>query len=85
MKRVLHIVGNMNMGGTETYLMNIYRNADRKKLQFDFVTYGRVGEKDYYEDEIISLGGKIHKLPSIAEMGYGGIVKNIRKILRETL
>ena len=39
MKRVLHIVGNMNMGGTETYLMNIYRNIDREKLQFDFVTF----------------------------------------------
>jgi len=83
MKRVLHIVGNMNMGGTETYLMNIYRNIDRTKLQFDFVTYGRIGEKDYYEDEIISLGGRVHKLPSISEMGYGGIVKNLRKVLRE--
>lgn len=84
MKRVLHIVGNMNMGGTETYLMNIYRNIDRDKLQFDFVTYGRNGEKDYYEDEIISLGGKVYKLPSISEMGYGGIVKNLRKVLRQT-
>ena len=84
MKRVLHIVGNMNMGGTETYLMNIYRNIDRNKLQFDFVTYGRLGEKDYYEDEILSLGGKVYKLPSISEMGYGGIVKNLRKVLKET-
>jgi len=83
MKRVLHIVGNMNMGGTETYLMNIYRNIDREKLQFDFLTYGRIGEKDYYEDEIISLGGRVHKLPSISEMGYGGIVKNLRKVLKK--
>lgn len=84
MKRVLHIVGNMNMGGTETYLMNIYRNIDRERLQFDFVTYGRIGEKDYYEDEIRSLGGKVYKLPSISEMGYGGIVKQLRKVLKET-
>ncbi|MBQ8164262.1 MAG: glycosyltransferase family 1 protein [Clostridia bacterium] len=84
MRRVLHIVGNMNMGGTETYLMNIYRNVDREKLQFDFVTYGRIGEKDYYEDEIISLGGKVYKLPSVGAMGFGGLIKELRKLLKET-
>ncbi len=83
MKRVLHIVGSMNMGGTETYLMNIYRNIDRSKLQFDFVTYGREGKKDYYEDEIVGMGGIYYKLPSVGSLGALGIIREIRKILRD--
>lgn len=37
--RVLHIIGSMNLGGAETLIMNLYRNIDRSKLQFDFVVH----------------------------------------------
>lgn len=36
--RVLHAVVNMNRGGAETLIMNLYRNLDRSKIQFDFLT-----------------------------------------------
>ena len=35
--RVLHVVGSMNRGGQETFIMNVYRNINREKLQFDFL------------------------------------------------
>lgn len=57
--RILHIVGAMNRAGTETMLMNIYRNLDRNKVQFDFVSYK---EAAHYDDEIRQMGGKIIKL-----------------------
>lgn len=61
MKRILQIVGRMGYGGIETFLMNIYRNIDRTKVQFDFaVTKGKSGE---YEEEIKTLGGKIYYFP----------------------
>lgn len=59
MIRVLHIVGNMNKGGQETFIMNIYRNINREMVQFDFIVHG---EKGYYEDEILSLEGKIYRV-----------------------
>lgn len=59
-RRVLHVVGAMNMGGTETMLMNIYRNIDRSKVQFDFISY--TDKESYYDEEIKQLGGKIIKL-----------------------
>ena len=37
--RVLHVVGNMGIGGIETLIMNIYRNIDRSKVQFDFLIH----------------------------------------------
>ncbi|OSY88151.1 hypothetical protein WH52_09040 [Tenacibaculum holothuriorum] len=58
MKRILHVTGTMNRAGAETMLMNIYREIDRKKYQFDFVVFTSV--KSDFEDEIKSLGGKIY-------------------------
>ena len=34
--RVLHVLTAMNYAGTETLLMNLYRNIDRDVIQFDF-------------------------------------------------
>ena len=61
MIRVLHIVTYMGRGGLETMLMNYYRNIDRSKIQFDFLTH-RDCEADY-DKEITNLGGKIYHLP----------------------
>ncbi|MGW8424552.1 glycosyltransferase family 1 protein [Peribacillus simplex] len=61
--RILHILNSMNRGGSETMIMNYYRNIDRKKVQFDFLLTAQ--EKSDYEDEIISLGGNIHRVPPI--------------------
>lgn len=63
-KRVLHIVGQMNMGGQETFIMNLYRNIDRKKIQFDFIVHSK--NRGYYDDEIEKLGGKIHRITSLS-------------------
>lgn len=56
MKRLLCIVGKMDVGGAETFLMKIYRNVDRKNYQMDFA----VSEKGYYDDEIKIMGGKVY-------------------------
>ena len=80
MKRVLHIVGTMDMGGQETFIMNIYRKIDRKKVQFDFVVHSN--NRGYYEDEIKKLGGKIYR---IEPMGKNIIkhCKDLYKILKK--
>ena len=61
--RILHIVTYMGRGGLETMLMNYYRNIDRERIQFDFLTH-RSFEADY-DKEIESLGGKIYHLPKL--------------------
>lgn len=61
--RILHVVTHMNRGGLETMLMNYYRNIDRTKIQFDFLTH-REYDGDYGE-EIESLGGIIYHLPPL--------------------
>lgn len=62
--RVLQVVTHMNRGGLETMLMNYYRNIDRNKIQFDFLTHRNDAKKDY-DDEIESLGGKIYHVSAL--------------------
>lgn len=64
-KKILHIVGTMQMGGQETFIMNIFRNIDREKYEFGFVVHS--DEKAYYEDEVEKLGGKIYRIKSISK------------------
>lgn len=66
--RVLQVVGKMHYGGMETLIMNIYRNIDRSKVQFDFlVHYSEAGE---YDEEIRQLGGKIYHMPRTIPRNY---------------
>lgn len=58
MIRVLQIGLTSNIGGTETFIMNLYRNIDREKIQFDFLVEHT--KKLPFEDEILSMGGKVY-------------------------
>ena len=58
--RVLQIVPNMHSAGLENWLMNIYRNIDRDKVQFDFLVH--YTKRFDFDDEIEKLGGKIYRL-----------------------
>lgn len=63
MVRILHIVTYMGRGGLETMLMNYYRHIDRTQLQFDFLVHRDF--KADYDDEILSLGGRIYHFPRL--------------------
>ncbi|MEK3837778.1 glycosyltransferase family 1 protein [Paenibacillus sp. FSL R7-0128] len=71
--RILHVFGIMNCGGAETFIMNVYRNIDREKIQFDFIVHSE--DKGYYDDEIEALGGTIYSIPK-----FKG--KNIREYIK---
>lgn len=62
-KRILQVVTYMDMGGIESFLMNLYRSIDRNVVQFDFLMHREV--PTYFDAEIESLGGRIHRLPPI--------------------
>ncbi|MGP4106351.1 glycosyltransferase family 1 protein [Virgibacillus sp. L01] len=77
--RVLHVVVNMNRGGAETLIMNLYRNIDRTKVQFDFLTC----KKGAFDSEIISMGGKIHRIPYVTEVGHIGFNRALKQFLKK--
>src|SRR5690625_862322 len=58
--KILHVVGAMNRGGTETMLMNIYRNIDHEHVQFDFISYSQ--QEADYDQEIKRNHGRVFQL-----------------------
>jgi glycosyltransferase EpsF len=81
--RVLHIIDSFNMGGAETWLLEIVRHASRHRPdmpKFDFVAAG--GEKGILDDEVLAMGCRIYYLkldrrhPLSFMMGF-------RRLLRE--
>ncbi|MFE9077412.1 glycosyltransferase family 1 protein [Bacillus mobilis] len=80
-KRVLHIVSAMDRGGAETLLMNVYRNIDREIVQFDFVSHK--SEESDYDKEIIALGGKIHRISSLGQLGPLSYIKELVKVMSD--
>ena len=61
MIRILHMIGSLNIGGSQAMIMNLYRNIDREKIQFDFILDHP--DQLYFADEVKSLGGRIYFLP----------------------
>ncbi len=59
--RVLHVLGSLDCGGAESMVMNVYRNIDRKKIQFDFVIHTE--KACYFSQEVRDLGGRIFIAP----------------------
>ena len=59
--RVLHVVGAMNRGGAETWLMYILRNIDRSQFCLDFLVH--TTQPGAYDNEIRSLGSQIIHCP----------------------
>lgn len=81
MIEVLQVVGKMNIGGAEQLVMNVYRNIDRTKVQFDFLTFYEKGESGYFDEEIKSLGGKIINIKPPKPFDFFGSVKAVRQVL----
>lgn len=77
--RILHTVVNMNRGGAETMLMNLYRHIDRSQIQFDFLT----SKEGVFDEEIRSLGGVIHRIPHITEVGHNGYKQALNQFFHD--
>lgn len=61
--RILQIIDGLNPGGSQAVVMNLYRNIDRERFQFDFIISHK--EQDFFQEEIESLGGKVYYIPKL--------------------
>lgn len=80
-KRILHVVGGMDRGGAETWLMHLLRNIDRDRFQMDFLVHTE--KKCAFDGEIESLGSKVihcphHKNPFRYKRQLGKILEQGR-------
>lgn len=79
--RILHVLQRMEAGGTQALLMNLYRKIDRSKVQFDF--FVEYPDKQFYDDEIIKMGGKIYYTNVRKDFNILKFQKQLKKVLLE--
>jgi hypothetical protein len=66
--RVLHIVGAMNPGGVESWLMALLRYADRAEIAMDFLVH--TSQAAAYDAEIAARGGRVIPCPAVHRPSY---------------
>jgi len=77
-KRVLQIsIGMTVFGGVEQMLYQIYKNIDKKKIQFDFLS-PNLTTYEIHKNEILNYGGKIIELKANRNNLKGKLLYNIR-------
>lgn len=79
MIRILHVLQGMNIGGQESFLMNVYGSIDRSKVQFDFLI-NNTGHNDY-EEQIIAMGGRVYKTCTKGS-GYLNFLKKTKSVFK---
>jgi glycosyltransferase involved in cell wall biosynthesis len=76
--RILHVVGGMNRGGIETWLMHILRHLDSDRFKMDFLVH--TDKPCAYDDEIRALGSRIILCPNPSQPWL--YTDNFKRILR---
>lgn len=79
--RVLHVFGRLDSGGAESRTMDIYRQIDRSKVQFDFAIHTE--DECFFTDEIKSLGGRIYSFPRFNGKNYFQYKNSWNKFFKE--
>ena len=80
MVRMLHIVGSMSPSGIGNFIMNVYRNIDRGKVQFDFIVHEHRDVS--FDEEIKALGGRLFYVTRKAVSPYRNFCE-IRSVVRK--
>ena len=88
---VLHVLGGVGLGGAESRIMDLYRQMDRERIQFDFLVHAGSGsdageepqaggrKPEFYDEEILSMGGHIYVLPKFKVYNYFSYKKAVRR------
>lgn len=74
--RILHIFSALDSGGVSNFVMNLYRELDTEKIQFDFAM--TQGMPALFDDEVLARGGRIFYFDTSKS-----IIKNLRSILQK--
>jgi len=81
--RVLHIIDSLNMGGAETWLVDLVKltiNNGNNGYSFDFLCAG--GTKGVFDEEVMAMGSKVYYL-TLDRNNILSFVKKFRALLRE--
>lgn len=77
--KILHVLGKLDRGGVETWLVQLLSHIDRSRYQMDFLVHTE--EPGVYDQEVLAKGAKI--IPCLDARVPFEYAQNFFRILRE--
>ena len=78
--RVLHATPQMQREGIQSFLMNLYRNIEREKVQFDFLVHSK--HKGAFDVEIEKMGGRIYRVHHMSSPHFLHYNRDVAQVLK---
>lgn len=79
--RILHMIGSLNIGGSQSVVINLYKNIDRSKIQFDFIIDHP--NETFYKEYVDSLGARIFEMPTFTGINIIQVKKAWNRFFQE--
>jgi glycosyltransferase involved in cell wall biosynthesis len=77
--RILHVLGKLDRGGVETWLVQVLRNIDRRQYQMDFLVH--TTDPGAYDDEVRALGSRI--IPCLSPSNPVRYAYNFSRVVKQ--
>lgn len=79
--RILHMIGSLEVGGSQAMVINLYKAIDREKIQFDFI----VDHPDLMElaETVKALGARIYTMPTFVGSNLVSVRRAWHRFFRE--
>ena len=71
-----------NIGGIETFIINVCRNIDHSKVKVDFIT-SHDHDKLAFEDEIVAMGGCVYRVMYSERESFVKARTSLKKFFKE--
>ena len=81
MIKILHVNNTMNIGGIETFLLNVFNDIDKEKYSFAFLCYS--DETFDYQEKILSLGGTFFRIDNPKNVSLFKHYHQIKEVLKK--
>ena len=75
--KVLHVIGQMNAGGAETWLLHVLRRLNPERFQTDLLVHSL--EPGLYDEEVVQLGARL--IPCLHPNHPVSCARQLRRIL----
>ena len=79
-RRVLHVVGRLDRGGVETWLVHVLRHPSRRDVAMDFLVHSDLPAS--YDTEVEALGSRVIRSPESPRRPWR-YIPALRRLLRD--
>lgn len=79
--RVLHMIGSLNIGGSQSMILSLYQALDKSKIQFDFIIDH--AKERFLAEQVEDLGARVYTMPCFNGSNFNKVKKAWNRFFEE--